>query len=209
MKILIAIVLILSGCGTFSDMQKPDTVPVLVYQTALPAVPSEWARSRPKIDVLFHVSRTGAVTEARFENPTGYDEWESEALRDMKEWRFSPARFGQDSIPVWVRVPIDVRFTDVKVLDLAQLVCVDMASADSAYALLVAGQPFDSVAQELPKNGRGIYAKNAEETDTSVYPENVQRELAKLAVSAFTKPMRIGNLYIIFKRLERKEVYGI
>jgi len=209
MKVLLVVVLSFAGCAFFSETQQPDTMPQLVYRTPLPAVPADWATTRPKIEVLFHISKTGAVEGAHFINPTGDDNWESRALTEMMQWRYSPARFGQDSVPVWIRVPVNVIFTDTKMLNLSELVCVNKTCADSAYLLLLAGHPFESIVQELPSVSTGTYEKRIGETDIRIFTEEVQRELARLEEDGFTKPIRIGSSFVIFKRMRGKQVSGL
>jgi hypothetical protein len=209
MKIIAVVTVLFAGCTFISETQNPDVMPQLVYRTALPLVPPDWADSRPKLEVLFHVSKTGEVMDTRFVYPTGYDSWELTALGEMKQWRFTPARLGQDSVPVWIRVPITVRFTDPKILRLAQLVCVDQVCADSAYRLLEAGFQFESIVQELPAAGYGTYEKNVGETDIRVYSEEVQKELRKLKENGYTRPIRFGESFAIFKRLAGKHVSGV
>lgn len=209
MRVFLVVLLTFAGCAFFSETQKPDTLPVLVFRTPLPAVPADWAGSRPKIQVLFHVSRTGTVTDARFVDAPGVPKWESGALAEMMHWRFSPARVGEDSVPVWVRVPMIVQFNARHVINLAQLVCPDQASADSAYRLLVAGRAFETIVQELPTVGSGTYEKYIGRTDISVYSATIRDELAKLRENNFTKPLRIGNSFVIFKRLPDRAVSGV
>ena len=209
MKIVAAVVVVFAGCAIFSGAQNPDTMPQLIYRTALPLVPMQWANSQPKLEVLFHVSKAGEVLNVRFVDFRGYDDWESQALEQMKQWRFSPARLGTDSIPVWIRVPINIRYTDVKVFYLAQLVCIDQACADSAYKLLLAGHQFESIVSELPSSGKGTYERTIGETDIRVYSSDVQRELVKLKENGFTKPIQIGDSFVIFKRLTMKRDSGV
>ena len=131
------------------------------------------------------------------------------ALEEIKHWRFSPARLGQDSVQVWVRLPITVRFTDPMIMHLQQLVCVDRACADSAQLLLEAGHEFESLVSELHAVGCMAYEKNIGEMDIRVYPKEVQKELLNLKVNGFTLPIRIGDSFVIFKRLERKQESGV
>lgn len=209
MKFLIAIAVVLSGCTYVSETQNPDTLPQLVYRTALPTVPPSWSNAPPKMEVLLQVSRTGEVTQGSFIDHTGNDAWEARALEEMKHWRFSPARLGQDSVQVWVRLPIAVRFTDPMIMYLEQLVCADRACADSARLLLEEGHEFESLARELPAAGCTAYEKNIGEMDIRTYPKEVQKELLNLKEDGFTVPIQIGGSFVIFKRLERKQDSGV
>jgi len=209
MRTSVAVVLMFAGCTFFSETQNPDTLPELVFRTSLPEVPSDWAYSQPKMEVLFEISRTGEVLGARFVNATGYELWEAKALEEMKRWRFSPAHLGQDSVSVWVRLPIAVRFTDQKVIFLAQLICTDRACADSAHQLLILGHPFENIVEKLPGSGLGTYEKYIGETDISAYPRELQNEIKQLKESGYTRPIRIGDSYVIFKRLANKHISGV
>ena len=37
----------------------------------------------------------------------------------------------------------------------------------------------------------------------NVFPENIRRPLSKLDMNDYTKPIKYGDLYAIFKRLEK------
>ena len=68
-KFLIAIVVVFTGCTFVSETQNPDTLPQLVYRTALPRVPTNWSNAPPKMEVLLQVSRTGEVCTREFYRP--------------------------------------------------------------------------------------------------------------------------------------------
>ena len=209
MKTILLVAILFAGCTFFSETPNADRMPQLVFRTALPMVPSDWADSHPRLEVLFHISNSGEVIDARFVNSTGNDSWEANALKEMKQWRFSPAHLGPDSISVWVRVPIAVRYTDPKLVFLAQLICTDQTCADSAYRLLEAGRQFDLIGQELTLAGFSAYERIVGETDIHVYSKEVQKELQKLKEDDFTAPIRVGESFVIFKRLADKRASGV
>ncbi len=209
MKIFVVVASIFAGCAFFSETQNPDILPQVIYRTPLPMVPSDWSDSQPKMEVIIHVSRTGEVITAKFADPSGYDTWETKALEEMKQWRFSPARLGQESVSVWVRLPMTIRFMDQKVMFLAELVCIDRSCADSAYQLLESGYPFEAVVERLPGAANGTYEKTIGETDIRVYSRELQKELGQLKESTYTKPIRIGDSFVIFKRLADKHISGV
>ncbi|HEY6952720.1 MAG TPA: energy transducer TonB [Bacteroidota bacterium] len=202
MRTLVIVAMLVAGCSLLPEAQQPDELPRLVTRTPLPVVPPEWSRGQPRLEALFHVSRTGEVMQVRFLTSTGYDAWESDALNEMKQWRFSPARFGADSVAVWIRVPMSLRFLEPRTLLLAQFVCSDQNSADSAYQMLLAGLDADVIVRELSA-GQATVRVNEGETDIRLFSETVQKELGRLKENQFTRPMKLGNSFVVFKRLSK------
>jgi parvulin-like peptidyl-prolyl isomerase len=41
------------------------------------------------------------------------------------------------------------------------------------------------------------------EVNINLYPENIRKPLGKLNVNGYTEPIKYGDLYAIFKRLEK------
>jgi hypothetical protein len=41
------------------------------------------------------------------------------------------------------------------------------------------------------------------EVNINVFPENIRRPLSKLVMNDYTKPIKYGDLYAIFKRLDK------
>lgn len=208
MKTLVAVVLLCTGCALYPEAQKPDVVPELVFRTPLPVVPAEWSASPPKIELLIHISKCGEVTDARFVQATGDDGWESNALMEVRQWRFSPARVGHDSVSVWIRMPVSIKVTDVRLMDLIQLVCTQRAAADSAYHLLLSGNAFETIAGTLAVMDPAIRVRRIGKTDIRSYPETIRTELARLQVHEFTPPLSLGSVFVIFKRLPRNPGVG-
>ena len=52
------------------------------------------------------VNERGLVDTARVEQTSGYEAFDSAALAGAKELRFEPARRGEDSVAVWVLLPV-------------------------------------------------------------------------------------------------------
>jgi TonB family protein len=204
MKRFMAFILLFGGCEFLSETQEPNTMPQLVYHAPLPTLPARWSQAQQKLEVLFHIGKSGEVMEARFLSPTSDSTWESQALEVIRQWQFSPAKVGDSSVAMWIRVPLRIIYTDVKVLVLAEVVCKDRASADSAYRLLTAGANFDTVVQMLstaPSRTRhGILG----DTDIRAYSERIQDELIKLRDEEFTRPIQMGDSFVIFKRVGKK-----
>lgn len=201
MKTTIVIVLLLSGCTFFSETQQPDQLPELVYHTPLPPTPSEWLGAAPRLEVLFRVAKNGTVREVKFLTPTGSKSWESHALEEMKHWQFSPTRADKDTIPVWIHVPLRIRQTEPKTLFVEELVCNDRVFADSAYILLLAGRDIESIVKELSSPPSVVNHRAAGEIDLRRYSKQIQEELSKLRGNEFTKPIQMGDSFIIFRRL--------
>jgi TonB family protein len=54
----------------------------------------------------FEVQANGAVGEILVERSAGYQDLDRAAIEAVKKWRFEPARRGNQSIAVWVTLPV-------------------------------------------------------------------------------------------------------
>jgi protein TonB len=53
-----------------------------------------------------YVSDTGKVEDVLVERSAGYQDLDLAAMEAVKQWRFEPARRGQQSVAVWVMLPV-------------------------------------------------------------------------------------------------------
>ena len=86
-------------------------------------------------------------------------------------------------------------------MGLREIVCENSLVADSVYALLLAGEDFGklvsgfSISKSKSDNG------NLGEIDIHRYTEAVQKALLQLKENGFTKPLAMGDQFVIFKRI--------
>ncbi len=58
------------------------------------------------VEVWFYVSETGQTLHTRVSDGSGYPELDAAALRVGAAFRFSAATYGDQSVPVWIQLPI-------------------------------------------------------------------------------------------------------
>lgn len=58
------------------------------------------------------VTREGRAAKVELDQSSGFDALDRSALRTVQDWRFVPARRGEDAVEAWVRVPIVFRLSE-------------------------------------------------------------------------------------------------
>lgn len=58
------------------------------------------------------VTEQGTVDSARVETPSGHEAFDSAAVDGSRDLRFEPARRGDDSVGVWVLLPVQFELPD-------------------------------------------------------------------------------------------------
>jgi protein TonB len=62
------------------------------------------------LDVL--VNRSGRVADLRLFQSSGHASLDQTALSSVKGWVFDPARKGQETVEMWVRIPVCFRLRE-------------------------------------------------------------------------------------------------
>jgi len=153
------------------------------------------------LQLKLRIARDGSVTYASIVPSTGYEEWDTLAVAEIRKWRFSPAIVDGQPVAIWIRQQVRVRFEDPDFMSVAELVCSEQHLADSLYTLLQLHVPFDSLARTYStsrsRDRGGIVSK----MDLRTLPIYIRRELSALHTNEFTRPMMFGGEYVIYKRL--------
>lgn len=58
------------------------------------------------IDVWIHIDGAGQVEEARVRESSGSEDLDQAAVRVVESMEFTPARNGEDAVPVWIAIPV-------------------------------------------------------------------------------------------------------
>ena len=201
MVFVVIAALLLCGCASSEPSALPDVYPELVVQTPLPAWPAPVLNNEVSLQLKLRIARDGSVLYASFVHPTGYEEWDTMALAEIRKWRFSPAIVDGQPVAIWIRQQVRVRFENPDFMMLAELVCPEHGLADSLYTLLASHVPFDSLARTYSISSSRDKGGVLGETDLRTLPFNVRRELTTLRANEFTRPMVIGGQFVIYKRL--------
>jgi parvulin-like peptidyl-prolyl isomerase len=65
------------------------------------------------------------------------------------------------------------------------------------------GQNFNELAMRYSVDPSREMGGMLGDVNINVFPENIRKSLSKLIINEYTKPMKYGDLYAIFKRLRK------
>jgi TonB family protein len=161
--------------------------------TPLPPITTKSYPTGMRLNVLIHVLQDGTVENVRMLGSSGDVEWDSLALQSMKQWRYGPLR--HDGVPadLWFRQLVVVQLQEPIVMTIGELKSASLHEADSLYALLEKGTDLDL----LFKQAIGTF-------DIAKYPQNVREKVRSLSEGENTRPLHLGDKYVIYKRFPKK-----
>jgi parvulin-like peptidyl-prolyl isomerase len=110
-----------------------------------------------------------------------------------------------DNKPVgsWFHMKSTLRNASPQVMNLAEILCITQEEADSVYNQIEQGQNFNELAMRYSVDPSREMNGILGEVNINLYPENIRKPLGKLNVNGYTEPIKYGDLYAIFKRLEK------
>ena len=201
MRLIVLAALLLCGCATFESTDPGYSLPEVTYQSSLPPWPYHTNNVSLNMTFRIHVAIDGTVNEAYIETPSGSKEWDALAMAEVRKWRYSPALMNGKPTALWLRQTITMHFDKPLLMNIAELACPEQTLADSLYVLLRAGASFDSLAREYSVADSRARGGIVGEMDLHTLPMRISREVATLHRGEFTKPLKLGRQYVIYKRL--------
>jgi len=171
-------------------------------RTPLPPVPATVVNTHFVMDMVLYILEDGTVEHVKLRKASGDPDWDSAAVASILQWKFSPARIDDKTINTWYHMKTTVRYANPKYCCLAEIVCTTSEIADSVYAALERGEDFAllattySVAPSKAKNGM------LGEVDVNLFPESICKVLRGLEKGDFSKPVKHGDNFIIFKKMK-------
>lgn len=193
MKCTIAVVsvtlLCLAGCGGTRQVAVPTERLELISMTPLPPISLSSYATEMRLIVVMHILQDGTVENTRMLGSSGDSDWDSVALQVMRQWRY--ARPGRDGMPidVWIHQPLLIQVQEPIVMTVGELVSASLREADSLCLLLEKATDLDP----LFKQAIGTF-------DIVKYPPNVRDQLKRLNRGENTRPLRVGDKYVLYKR---------
>jgi len=157
------------------------------------------------LDVVLFILQDGSVSKARLLKGSSDAEWDTLALASIKQWRFAPARTGNQPVSTWFHLRTNVRYAELQMMNLAEILCTTPEEADTVYKAIGQEQDFGELAMKYSVDPSREMKGMLGEVNINMYPGEISKILEKLAVNAHTKPIKYGDLYVIFKRLEKKK----
>jgi parvulin-like peptidyl-prolyl isomerase len=183
----------------FSD----GSAPQLLIQSQLPPIPVTILKPIFELDVVMFVMEDGTVGKTRMLKGSGDAVWDSLAISSIKQWHFTPARMDNKPVGSWFHMQSILRYADPQYMKLAEILCTSVEEADSVYKVIEQGQNFNELAMRYSVDPSREMGGMLGEVNINVFPENIRRPLSKLVMNDYTKPIKYGDLYAIFKRLDK------
>jgi TonB family protein len=181
--------LLSSGCVGSRQVADPAQQVELTRMTPLPPVTWTCSAFGEKMGFLVHILEDGAVGNVKMLGTSGDSEWDSLAVEIMKQWQYAPVRRDGVRADIWFRQPVVLQFKDPIVMIIGELELSSLHEADSLYALLQNGVDLDT-----------LFRSREKAVDINTYPQRVRDELRRLGQNQYTQPVRLGEMYVIYKR---------
>jgi parvulin-like peptidyl-prolyl isomerase len=190
------------GCSSMKQSSEGSTPQVLI-QSQLPQIPASIQKPVFELEVVMFVMEDGTVGKTRMLKGSGDAEWDSLVLSSIKQWRFTPARMDNKPVGSWFHMQSILRYADPQYMKLAEILCTSPEEADSVYKVIEQGKNFNDLAMHYSVDPSREMGGLLGDVNINVFPEYIRRPLSKLSMNEFTKPIKYGDLYAIFKRLEK------
>jgi len=189
------------ACTSTQQLASNISPPSVLKQHPLPPVPKSILRENMRLDMQLYVAEDGSVKIVRFLTGSGDEEWDSQAKAVIAQWQYSPARLDNRPIGLWLHQVARVEYEDPFYIALATILCSTPEEAESVYAALEEGKDFDELAEQHSVVSKHSSSNALSKVDVHSYPKNVQQVLLELDQNVFSKPVKYGEHYAIFKRL--------
>ena len=202
LPILLICIVCFVGCSFMKEI--PDgTVPHLLIRSPLPPFPETLTHQVAELEIVIFVLEDGTVGKTHMLKGSGDAAWDSLALSSMKQWRFTPARMDNKPVSSWFHMQSTLRFANPQYMSLAEILCKTEEEADSVYDTIGQGKNFNELAIRCSIDSSREMSGVLGNVNINLYPENIRKHLSKLDMNDYTRPIKYGDLYAIFKRLEK------
>ncbi len=198
MAFILVAAFLLCGCATLEQANVPDTLPQLIKQEPLPPWPFRTPDEQVNLEIKVRIDSDGSVRDVSFLTSSHDRDWDALALAKIREWKFSPATIDGHPVSLWIRQTIHLRFEEPSYLRLAEIVCPDRRTADSVYALLDAGAPFDSLARLFSVSASRAQGGYLGDVDLRTLPLFVRHELQNIRTDHISSPLLLGRNFVIY-----------
>jgi Gram-negative bacterial TonB protein C-terminal len=198
--VLLGVTSLTSGCASFDTTDSRIIPPTLIEKVPLPPPPPGYASRDFYLRMELLVGKEGAVKHVTLTKATGDAEWDSTAVHQIMQWKYSPAMLNNSPIRMRIVQTARVVTSQPEMMDLSEIILATFTEADSAYSMLKRGVAFDSTAAIFRSSVPSMPSGRIGEVDIHRFPTEVQDELQNLNRGAFTQPLPLGTYYAIFER---------
>lgn len=194
---LLLIILLLSACST----TKPDNgYPELVSVTQIPAYPDDI--EEVTLRIAFHVDTDGSVIESHLLNSSGDESWDAALADSIQKWQFN--NFSSEE-SFWFTQSIKGIFLKPTLLNMKELAFQDKADADSIHHILRRADFYEVLLQLYDDPDLNVRITKHTNKDIASYTKRVRDQLHSLRLNQHTKPLKVGNEFVIFRRIPEDE----
>jgi len=202
MKLAIVIIIISLFAGCVSTQQISEiTIPQLLVQEPLPALPESIQNSPSEISMELYIKKDGSVEKVRLVKGSGDASWDSLASSTIIRWQFVPAQVNDKPISTWFHLRAPISYNIPKFFTLAEIVCNNKKTIDSMYKELHQGKDFGELAEHYSVASSREKKGEIGFVNIYCYPEYIRKNILHLGLNNFTEPLKYGDQFIIFKRL--------
>lgn len=202
MKWCVFILLIaLVGCSSTDQTDFATVKPQLISTAPFPPYPAVPPASKMKMSFLIYVQEDGSVGRSKLLTASGDARWDSLAVESIMRWRFNPAKRDGTPVGLWVRQEVDIQFREPVPMLLGRMASRNQRQADSLYTLLMNGSDFVALASLFPSHSAAGDGDMLGPVDIAPLPPRVRDVLKDLKEGEVTRPMQVGDEFIIYKKL--------
>ena len=194
-SVLIASLFVMLLSGGCASKQEISTE---VKTTGLPIFEGESKAEFIELSVLFLLDEDGSVNDLHLINSSGDTLWDSAAIDSIKNWRFPPLT---ESEKKWVRRTVRVEIIPSQIMNIGELAARNEESAELLYSRLRAGASFERLVRESQSgNSIATAGRFRSDVETTEFPIHVSELLHKLEEGQHTRPVRVRDEFVIYKR---------
>lgn len=190
----------LIGCSPVQQQNVTVTQPELLEQTALPPITGSMFKSNFRLNIRMLIDEEGQVLKARFIDGSGYQEWDSIALESIAKWRFTPARIDQKPVKIWVNQLAYVRIQEPVYFSISEILCPNLDIATKVFDSLQKGGDFAELAYKYSISQSREIKGYLGKVDINLYMFSIREYITKLKDNEYSRPIKYGEKYIIFKK---------
>ncbi len=189
------------GCASTYQTAEIEA-PRLLIQYPLPEIPQSIKTPPSHLDMKLFIQEDGSVVKVRLLSQSGSALWDSLAIERIQKWRFLPARQDNRLVSSWFYLHAVIKYVQPLYFPLAALYCTTQEEAESLYTAIERGENFHDIGVRLAADtSRGRY-RVLGTINVYSYPEKIRQVLLGLNEGENSRPVRYGNEYVIFRRLE-------
>lgn len=201
---VLVICTLLAACSSTEELTD-ITLPELIVQYPLPAYPTPISSTHLRIEFKLLVGEDGTVKFVELLSGSSNPQWDTTAIEAIKQWRYTPALYKNKPMKLWLKQAAIVQFSEPQYLSLQEIVMTTKEEADSVFALLEHGYRFEEMVTLHSTSQSRIQHGLLGKVNIQVYPHHIRQAIAKLEENQYTQPLKFGDRYVIFRRVQSKQ----